>query len=571
MSSTYAAPFDRLEEWSGRDRRRRPGLPHHRREAGRPARAVAVHRPRRGRAAAGPGRRRRHRRGHRRPVHRGLAGHPDPRRPRHHPPQRQARRRARPRWTQVAAAFAGRRREPGPGPGHRRGPRRASPRTSATTCWPRPRPSWSTRPPSSAPASWRILGGRVLEHLAPDIADQAEYQRLLAAERRADAATRLHLRPRGDGSTDLHARVPDHAAGRLRTYLNAFTAPSPPPPADQPDPHGRPGRDEFADLPLARQRGIAFVALLETRPDPTCPATAAPPPPSCHHRLRHPGRRRHRAGDRRPPPATDHRRPSPTAGLPGRAHARRPRRQERDPRPRPRVPVFNDAQRIAMDLRDQTCTAIDCTMPAAFSEAHHKYRWSQGGKTDLKDGKLLCPFHHHRAHDPGWTPTTTPTVQPPSLDSRRPQWGESCQRHNAQKERRWHAAGVAYAPGMATLEDVDRIIGQLPGVAEGAHHGQATWSVRGKASPGGARSEGRPRCFGHQASRAEPVLVSAPGPAREGRRARRRHHGVVTIEHFNNYPAVPSSSVSSTSETSVTCWSSLAGGGAAELAEGFDG
>ena len=26
----------------------------------------------------------------------------------------------------------------------------------------------------------------------------------------------------------------------------------------------------------------------------------------------------------------------------------------------------------------------------------------QGGKTDLADGKLLCPFHHHRAHDPGW-------------------------------------------------------------------------------------------------------------------------------------------------------------------------
>ena len=40
------------------------------------------------------------------------------------------------------------------------------------------------------------------------------------------AATRLSLRPRGDGSTDLHARIPDHAAGRrLRAYLNAFTAP----------------------------------------------------------------------------------------------------------------------------------------------------------------------------------------------------------------------------------------------------------------------------------------------------------------------------------------------------------
>ena len=28
--------------------------------------------------------------------------------------------------------------------------------------------------------------------------------------------------------------------------------------------------------------------------------------------------------------------------------------------------------------------------------------WSKGGHTDLADGSLLCPFHHHRAHDPAW-------------------------------------------------------------------------------------------------------------------------------------------------------------------------
>ena len=55
-----------------------------------------------------------------------------------------------------------------------------------------------------------------------------------------------------------------------------------------------------------------------------------------------------------------------------------------------------------MNLRDKTCTTIGCTMPAEFCEAHHKTPWSQGGKTNLADGKLLCPFHHHRAHDPGW-------------------------------------------------------------------------------------------------------------------------------------------------------------------------
>jgi len=62
------------------------------------------------------------------------------------------------------------------------------------------------------PRELRILGGRVLEHLAPEIAEGAEYRRLLAEERRAEAATRLTLRPRGDGSTDLHARIPAPAA-----------------------------------------------------------------------------------------------------------------------------------------------------------------------------------------------------------------------------------------------------------------------------------------------------------------------------------------------------------------------
>ena len=41
------------------------------------------------------------------------------------------------------------------------------------------------------PRELRRLGRGVLEHLAPEIADEAEYQRLLAEERRAHAATRL--------------------------------------------------------------------------------------------------------------------------------------------------------------------------------------------------------------------------------------------------------------------------------------------------------------------------------------------------------------------------------------------
>jgi hypothetical protein len=62
--------------------------------------------------------------------------------------------------------------------------------------------------------------------------------------------------------------------------------------------------------------------------------------------------------------------------------------------------LFSIAQRIAMRLRDQQCRAEGCTVPASYCEAHHWEPWSQGGKTNLKDGFLVCPFDHHRIHDP---------------------------------------------------------------------------------------------------------------------------------------------------------------------------
>lgn len=62
---------------------------------------------------------------------------------------------------------------------------------------------------------------------------------------------------------------------------------------------------------------------------------------------------------------------------------------------------YSTPQRKAMALRDQHCRAEGCTVPAAWCEAHHANKpWSQGGRTDIKDGALLCSWHHHRVHDP---------------------------------------------------------------------------------------------------------------------------------------------------------------------------
>ena len=62
--------------------------------------------------------------------------------------------------------------------------------------------------------------------------------------------------------------------------------------------------------------------------------------------------------------------------------------------------LFSPAQRKALALRDVTCRADGCDIPAAWCEAHHaRSPWSQGGRTNLADGALLCSFHHHRAHE----------------------------------------------------------------------------------------------------------------------------------------------------------------------------
>jgi hypothetical protein len=72
--------------------------------------------------------------------------------------------------------------------------------------------------------------------------------------------------------------------------------------------------------------------------------------------------------------------------------------------------LFSPAQRKAMAIRDVTCRAEGCEIPAAWCEAHHANKpWARGGKTDLADGALLCSFHHHRAHDHRYQTRRQPT------------------------------------------------------------------------------------------------------------------------------------------------------------------
>ena len=63
---------------------------------------------------------------------------------------------------------------------------------------------------------------------------------------------------------------------------------------------------------------------------------------------------------------------------------------------------FTPHQRIALAARDGGCRIPNCPCPPSWAEAHHINPWSEGGKTDIADGILLCRFHHMMIHNNGW-------------------------------------------------------------------------------------------------------------------------------------------------------------------------
>ena len=63
--------------------------------------------------------------------------------------------------------------------------------------------------------------------------------------------------------------------------------------------------------------------------------------------------------------------------------------------------TFTGPRRQALDARDGGCRAPGCDAPPRFCEGHHRVAWARGGRTDGKDGYLLCWSHHDWVHTHG--------------------------------------------------------------------------------------------------------------------------------------------------------------------------
>jgi hypothetical protein len=259
------------------------------------------------------------------------------------------------------------------------------------------------------PKRLRRLGRKVLEVVAPEVAEAEEGRLLEAEDARARRVASLTMRRRGDGTTDIHIRISDAVAGRLRTYLDAYTSPR--------RSHHDAEHDHLGDrvdphsghhIPTSKRWANAFAAMLEAIPADRLPqhggAATSVVVTIDHDTLREQlgsaglldtdesitvSQAMRLACNASILPAV-----LDTAGQP--LHLGRSRR------------LFSPAQRTAMALRDRACRTHGCTIPAPWCEAHHETPWHRGGLTDLDQGLLLCPWHHHRAHDPAYRAETLP-------------------------------------------------------------------------------------------------------------------------------------------------------------------
>jgi hypothetical protein len=237
----------------------------------------------------------------------------------------------------------------------------------------------------------QVLARRLFEVLAPEEADKREAEALEREERRARQQARFSIRDNGDGTSSGWFKLPTLQAQMLGKAVHAFAAPRRTNPEAWVDAEGR-------KLPYAALLGMAFADLVEHLPTGALPrngGTAATVVVTLDlDRLRAGlGAGMLDTGGRISP--GECRRLACNAGLVPAVlgTASTPLDLGRTTR------LHTPAQRTAMAIRDQGCTARGCDRPPGWCEAHHDHPWSHGGTTTLDHGRLLCPHHHRLAHD----------------------------------------------------------------------------------------------------------------------------------------------------------------------------
>ncbi|HET9518829.1 MAG TPA: DUF222 domain-containing protein [Actinoplanes sp.] len=285
------------------------------------------------------------------------------------------------------------------------------------------------------PDQLRIAGKRILDHVAPDIAEAREAAALAREEADAHAARFFNLRDAGDGRVRLTGILDTEAAAVLNAALDPLCAPHCT--ADTLRPASLAGvfgdaTGAARDLPRAddrtsgQRRADALVEICRlTLATGDLPAnggdrpqvTVTVPYDLLRNQLGHgtldtgerltPEQARRLACDAQIIPAV----------LGGDRQVLDLGRSRR---------LITGALRRALVLRDRGCAFPGCNLPPRWTDGHHIKSWVDGGPTNLDNSVLLCRQHHRTIHHTDWQvrlgPDKLPEFLPPSnLDpTRRP-------------------------------------------------------------------------------------------------------------------------------------------------------
>jgi hypothetical protein len=260
------------------------------------------------------------------------------------------------------------------------------------------------------PKELRLLGRRVLEVQAPEIAEGIERKRLEREEQHARETARFTMSPDGEGSMLGRFKIPVLAGQMLAQHLAAIAAPK----------HRRatqsPQNEEWeAPLDPLQPRvsrplklGQAFAEYIRTR-------TGAPKAGGMAATVVVTMTMTDLLGTSESPAtvldtgeritAGEARRLACEAGIIPAVLGTPSQVLDLGRKTR----FHTEPQRIAIALRDGGCCVEGCDWPPGMSQIHHPHPWSRGGTTSVENGIMLCPRHHTLIHGPRYLTETRPS------------------------------------------------------------------------------------------------------------------------------------------------------------------
>ncbi|MEW1585520.1 DUF222 domain-containing protein [Micromonospora vinacea] len=232
----------------------------------------------------------------------------------------------------------------------------------------------------------RKLGTRILDHVAPEVADAAAEAALRAQESRAARDRHVTISEQPDGRLRLSGILDTEAAAVLRAAIDPLTAPAGP--ADTRTPGQRRHDAVAAVCRLALRTG----ELPENGGDPAQIVVTT----GFDGLTRQLGSGALDFGQQLSA-ETVRRLACDAAILPAVLNgASQPLDVGRQRR------LIAGPLRRALVLRDRGCAFPGCDRPPRWCDAHHIQHWADGGDTSLANAVLLCGHHHRHVHRSEW-------------------------------------------------------------------------------------------------------------------------------------------------------------------------